>query len=159
MKFLSAPWRWTFISEIGSKKGCIFCKALKAPQKNSLICHRGDQFFVILNKYPYSTGHLLVVPYKHLALPEEISPAESSEMWVLMNRSIQILQNNFHPDGFNVGMNIGKAAGAGVKDHFHLHVVPRWTGDANFMPVIGQTKVISYSMNKVLDTLRSEFEK
>jgi ATP adenylyltransferase len=159
MKFLSAPWRWKFISEIGNKKECLFCSAPKSTQKNSLICYRGERFFVILNKYPYSTGHLMVVPYKHLASPDKISPADSTEMWALMNRSISILQNRFRPDGFNVGMNIGKSAGAGVKDHFHLHVVPRWSGDANFMSIIGETKVLSYSIDKVLEALKSEFKK
>lgn len=159
MKFLSAPWRWTFISGIGNQKGCLFCNALKSSPKNSLICHRGECFFVILNKYPYSTGHLMVVPYRHLSSPDNLSPADTTEMWELMNRSIRILRNHFHPDGFNIGMNIGKAAGAGVKDHFHLHVVPRWTGDANFMSIIGETKVLSYNLTEVLSTLISEFKK
>lgn len=159
MKFLPAPWRWEFISKIGKKKGCIFCNAVKLPEEKSLICFKGENFFVILNKYPYNTGHLMIVPYRHLALPEKIQPEEAKEMWMLMNRSLTILNEQFNPDGFNTGMNLGKCAGAGVKDHFHLHIVPRWTGDSNFMAVVGQTKVVSYSIEQVYDMLKREFNK
>ncbi len=159
MKFLPAPWRWDFISGIGKTKGCIFCQALKLPEDKSLICYRGEKYFVILNKYPYSTGHLMIVPYTHLDLPDKIAPEESLEMWALMNRSLSILRQNFRPSGFNIGMNIGKTGGAGVEDHFHLHIVPRWEGDANFMAVIGQTKVVSYSLEKVFAILKREFNR
>ncbi|MCK4765924.1 MAG: HIT domain-containing protein [Candidatus Aminicenantes bacterium] len=159
MKFLPAPWRWGFISKIGQKKGCIFCSALKKPGKEGLVCSRGKNYFVILNKYPYSTGHLMIVPYKHSSNPAEIPPLETVEMWELMNRALTLLKDNFNPAGFNIGMNLGRAAGAGVKDHFHLHIVPRWEGDANYMAVIGKTKVVSYSIEKVFDTLQREFNK
>lgn len=159
MKFLPAPWRWEFISAIGTKRGCVFCNALKLPEKEALVCYKGETFFVILNKFPYNTGHLMIVPYRHFDLPEKIPPEKSGEMWTLMNRSLSILKDNFNPDGFNIGMNIGKSAGAGVKDHFHLHVVPRWAGDANFMAVVGKTKVLSYSIEKVFEILEREFNK
>ncbi|MCK4835918.1 MAG: HIT domain-containing protein [Candidatus Aminicenantes bacterium] len=157
MKFLSAPWRWDFIIQIGKQKGCLFCKALQSDQKSSLICYRGKRYFVILNKYPYSTGHLMIVPNQHISSPHEIAPEESTEMWDLMNKSIRILKKNLHPDGFNIGMNIGQSAGAGIKDHFHLHIVPRWTGDANYMAVIGDTKVLSYKLDEILNILKKEF--
>jgi ATP adenylyltransferase len=157
MKFLPAPWRWEFISRIGQKKSCIFCNASKLPEDESLVCFKGKRYFIILNKYPYSTGHLMIVPYRHFDLPEKIPPSETVEMWELMNHSLDILKRNFKPDGFNIGMNIGKAAGAGVKDHFHLHIVPRWDGDANFMAVVGKTKVVSYDIKKVFEILRTEF--
>lgn len=157
MKFLSAPWRWDFISRISKKKGCIFCDALKSQESESLICHKGENYFIILNKYPYNTGHLMIVPYKHVSAPEQISPKESMEMWELMNKSMSILKKSFNPMGFNLGMNLGKAAGAGVKDHIHLHIVPRWTGDANFMPIIGKTKIVSYDIKTVFDILQKEF--
>jgi len=99
----------------------------------------------------------MIVPFEHLSSPNQISPGDSTEMWDLMNRSLTILKEKFNPGGFNVGMNIGKCAGAGVKDHFHLHIVPRWEGDANFMAVTGNTKVLSYSIDEVLKTLRKEF--
>ncbi len=161
MKFLAAPWRWDFISQIGKKKNeaCIFCRALELPGNESLVCYKGKDFFVILNKFPYSTGHLMIVPYKHVNSPGKIAPAESTEMWELMNKSLDILKKSFNPDAFNIGMNIGRAAGAGVKDHCHLHIVPRWEGDANFMAVVGKTKVVSYSLDKVFKILEKEFNK
>ncbi|MCK5003752.1 MAG: HIT domain-containing protein [Candidatus Aminicenantes bacterium] len=157
MKFLSAPWRWDFISSSGKKKGCIFCNLPKKLSRDSLICYLGDEFFVILNKYPYSSGHLMIVPYDHINSPEKISPESSIELWNLMNRAISILKKNFSPDGFNIGMNIGGAAGAGIKEHAHLHVVPRWNGDANYMGVIGNTKVVSYDIYHVYEKMKEGF--
>ncbi len=157
MKFLSAPWRWEFITKIGKQKSCLFCDIQKNGQDNTLICYRGKQYFVILNKYPYSTGHLMIVPYQHHSSPDRISPADSMEMWELMNKSIEIVRHHLHPDGFNIGMNIGQSAGAGIKDHFHLHVVPRWTGDANFMSVLGETKVMSYRIDDIFSILKRDF--
>ncbi len=157
MKFLSAPWRWEFITKIGKQKSCLFCDIQKNGRDNTLICYRGKQYFVILNKYPYSTGHLMIVPYQHHSSPDRISPADSMEMWELMNKSIEILRHHLHPDGFNIGMNIGQSAGAGIKDHFHLHVVPRWTGDANFMSVLGETKVMSYRIDDIFSILKRDF--
>jgi ATP adenylyltransferase len=158
MKFLSAPWRWDFISRIVNKKGCVFCEALEMPDEENLICHRGTDYFVILNKYPYSTAHLMIVPYEHLDSPEKVPSEKSMEMWELSNRCLAILKEKFNPAGFNLGMNLGKVAGAGVKDHFHQHIVPRWHGDANFMPVIGGTKVLSYDINAILEIMRNAFK-
>lgn len=157
MKFLSAPLRWDFISRISKKKGCIFCNALKLPDNESLICFRGEKYFVILNRYPYNSGHIMIVPYEHIGSTENISSEESTEMWNLMNESIAILKKSFNPVGFNVGMNIGKAAGAGVIDHIHLHIVPRWEGDANFMPIIAKTDVVSYDINHIYNVLQKGF--
>jgi ATP adenylyltransferase len=159
MKFLSAPWRWDFISNLKKGDGCVFCRALENSANDSLLLFRGKKFFVLLNKYPYSTGHLLVAPCAHVASPENMAAADLQEMWELTQRSLTILKENFHPDGFNLGMNIGPAAGAGVKDHFHQHIVPRWQGDANFMAVIGNTKVLSYNQEKVFQLIRSAFSK
>jgi ATP adenylyltransferase len=159
MKFLSAPWRWDFISSLIKKKGCVFCDALKLPDKDSLICYKGKDYFVILNKYPYNTAHVMIVPYEHVETPDKIAPRETVEMWELMNRTLAIIKDKFHPSGFNVGMNIGRAAGAGIRDHFHLHIVPRWDGDANFMPVVGKTRVLSYSIETIFEILLNEFKK
>lgn len=159
MKYLQAPWRWSFISGLINKdKGCVFCKAQQLNGLESLICCRGKNYFVILNKYPYNTGHLMIVPYKHISLPEEISPKNTEEMWMLMNKSLKILKELFHPDGFNIGMNIGNAGGAGVKDHIHLHIVPRWNGDSNFMATIGKTKVMSYEIETVYNKISEGFK-
>lgn len=159
MKFLSAPWRWDFIANISKTKGCVFCNALKLPEDKSLICFRGDDFFVILNKYPYNTAHLMIVPYEHLDNPGNVAPQKAVEMWQLMNRCMAIIKEKFNPAGFNLGMNLGQVAGAGVKDHFHLHIVPRWQGDANYMPIIGETRVLSYSMDTILEILREELKR
>jgi ATP adenylyltransferase len=157
MKFLSAPWRWDFISGLIRKDGCVFCQALKMDDGDSLVCFRGDKFFVLLNKFPYSTGHLMIAPMVHVPSPVAMSAGELREMCELTNRSLAILEENFHPEGFNIGMNIGQAAGAGIKDHFHQHVVPRWPGDANFMATVGDTRVLSYDLDAVFATLRAAF--
>jgi ATP adenylyltransferase len=159
MKFLSAPWRWNFISGHGKEGGCVFCRALEGDDRDSLVCHRGEKFFVMLNKFPYSSGHLMVAPRAHVPSPEKMAAGELLEMWELAQRSLHILRENFRPEGFNIGMNIGKAAGAGVQDHFHLHIVPRWQGDANFMATIGETKVLSYDLETVFTAVRSAFAK
>jgi len=159
MKFLPAPWRWNFISGQGQDNGCVFCRALEQDDRDSLVCFRGDKFFVLLNKYPYSSGHLMIAPRAHVASPEQMAPGELREMWELTLRALAILKENFHPEGFNIGMNIGKAAGAGIKDHFHQHVVPRWQGDANFMATVGETRVLSYDLETVFAAIRSAFSR
>ncbi len=155
MKFLSAPWRWKFISG-QHDGGCVFCRALAAGD-DALVCHHGRNFFVLLNRYPYSSGHLMVAPRAHLASPEEMAAADLGEMWELAQRSLGVLRQRFRPDGFNIGMNLGRAAGAGFPGHFHLHVVPRWQGDANFMAVTGGTKVVSYDLEAVCAAVRDGF--
>jgi ATP adenylyltransferase len=157
MKFLAAPWRWKFISDLVKTSGCIFCNENQNPDKASLVCYRGKNFFIKLNKYPYTTGHIMIAPLAHLKSPDQLPAEDSTELWSLLNQSLGILKKNFHPDGFNVGMNLGQVAGAGIKDHFHLHIVPRWSGDANFMPVIGGTKVMSYDLSSIFDILYKEF--
>jgi len=158
MKFLPAPWRWDFITKKVKNEGCVFCDNLKKNDRDALICHKGKDFFIILNKYPYNTAHLMIVPYAHVDTPGKILPQQSVEMWELMTRSMAILDEHFHPHGFNIGMNIGQAAGAGIKDHFHLHIVPRWEGDANFMPVVGETRVLSYDFETIFNTLYNAFK-
>lgn len=157
MKFLSAPWRWDFISSSGKEKGCVFCKLPKDLKIDSLICYLGNEFFVILNKFPYSSGHLMIVPYDHINSPEKISQESSIELWNLMNKALSILKKNFSPDGFNIGMNIGGAAGAGIRGHVHLHIVPRWNGDASFMGAIGDTKIVSYDINHIYEIVKKGF--
>jgi ATP adenylyltransferase len=159
MKYLSAPWRWDFICGLKKNNGCVFCQAQSKNDSDSLICWRGEKFFIILNKYPYSTGHLMIAPYAHRASPEELPAGELAEMWELTTRTLAMLRKFFNPEGFNIGMNIGKAAGAGVKDHFHLHIVPRWQGDANFMAVVGKTRVLSYDQEKVFNIIVNALKK
>jgi ATP adenylyltransferase len=159
MKYLSAPWRWDFIRGAKKEDGCVFCRAQSRHDDDALICWRGEKFFVIMNKYPYSTGHVLIAPYAHLSSPEQMAANDLREMWELTNRCLAILKENFCPDGFNIGMNIGQAAGAGIKDHFHQHVVPRWQGDANFMSTAGDTRVLSYDQENVFRIIAGALKK
>ncbi len=158
MKYIAAPRRWRFITGADKRPGCVFCRAVAAPgEADSLVVHVGKEFFVLLNKYPYATGHLMIAPIGHLNSPDLIAPARSLEMWELLHRSMAAVRREFAPDGFNVGMNVGAAGGAGIKDHCHLHLVPRWQGDANFMAVVGETRVMSYDLDDVHRRLARAF--
>ncbi len=154
MKFLAAPWRWKFISGLLKERECIFCQALKQDDAESFVLWRGRNHFLMLNKYPYSTGHLLIAPNLHRASPELLPTADQVEIIELLERALAALRQTLHPEGFNIGMNIGKAAGAGMADHYHWHMVPRWVGDANFMPVVGQTRVFSADLSTIYRLLR-----
>lgn len=154
MKKLWAPWREKFVA--GKKeKGCIFCKRLKEKkdQKN-FILYRGKNAFVILNLYPYNSGHLMVVAKRHKAKLEDLTPPEAQEMVQLSQTWVKNLKKALRPDGINLGVNLNKAAGAGIHNHVHIHIVPRWNGDTNFMPVLADTKVISISLNSVYKKLK-----
>jgi len=142
MDYLWTPWRYRYIANASKDTGCIFCDALAANDDvRMLIVLRGEKNFVILNRYPYTSGHVMVVPYAHggdLAS----APADTlSEMMQMAQRVQSALERTYHPEGFNLGMNLGRAAGAGVTGHLHLHVLARWAGDANFMTVTGETRV------------------
>ncbi|MBI5014293.1 MAG: HIT domain-containing protein [Deltaproteobacteria bacterium] len=154
---LWAPWRVEYVR--GPKaEGCVFCRALAAGEdREHLVLHRGESTFVVLNRFPYTSGHLMVVPRRHVALPEDLSAAEASELWAMLATSKRALDAFLAPQGYNVGLNLGAAAGAGVADHLHLHVVPRWVGDTNFMPVIGDVRVVSQHLLDVYDGLAARF--
>ena len=139
------------------KRGCFFCNELKEKKsKENLILYQGEHVFVVMNKYPYTNGHLMVVPKRHCLSLEQLDNNELKEFFDLLKTSVRALKASFHPHGFNIGMNIGKVAGAG-EDHLHLHIVPRWAGDTNFMPVIGKTKVIPEYLGKTYQKLHSAF--
>lgn len=124
-------------------KGCIFCdKVAEQRDRENFILYRGEHAFIMLNAYPYNNGHLLIAPYAHVSTTEELNEATLTEMMQLVNRGLAALRKASHPQGFNVGANLGGVAGAGIADHVHMHVVPRWQGDANFMPVIGDTRLV-----------------
>jgi ATP adenylyltransferase len=145
---------------LGEKeKGCIFCTRFKSTEdQRNLILFRGEHNFVIMNKYPYNNGHLMVVPNRHTCDFENLEDFERLEMTTLIARSISVLKSAIHPDGFNVGLNLGKVAGAGIDDHLHFHVVPRWSADTNFMPIIADTKVISETVSETWERLRDKFD-
>jgi ATP adenylyltransferase len=154
---LWAPWRLEYIKS--DKSGdCIFCEKLAAgDDERSLIVHRGERCFVILNAYPYNNGHVMVAPYEHTAELESLDPDTSSELMALAQRSLRALARAYGPDGYNLGINLGAVAGAGVEDHVHLHVVPRWKGDTNFMSVLGDTRVLPESLEDSYRNLRAAF--
>jgi ATP adenylyltransferase len=137
---------------------CIFCRypaQVPPHDRANLLLLRGAQCFVILNRYPYNSAHLMIVPYRHLHDVTRLSTEESAEMMALLQRMVSVLEAEYHPQGFNAGMNLGAAAGAGIADHLHMHVVPRWAGDTNFMPVVGQTKVLPEALEQTDDRLKA----
>jgi ATP adenylyltransferase len=143
-----APWRHSYIKRARSAvETCVFCEALEIGQsKESLIVFKGKTCSVILNKYPYNNGHTMIIPNRHTAEFEKLTTEEFSELHNLLKRTKVALYDAFKPQGFNLGMNIGQIGGAGIIDHLHYHLVPRWTGDTNFMPLIGETKVLSETL-------------
>jgi ATP adenylyltransferase len=159
MKNLWAPWRKEFI--LGKKeKGCIFCKRLKQEKdKENLILFRGEKSFVILNRFPYNSGHLMVSPKRHVGKLENLRKDELSELAFLCQKAVKIMKEALKPDGLNLGMNLERSSGAGIADHLHIHIVPRWDGDTNFMPVLTDTKLISLSLEDVYRQLKNRFDK
>ncbi|MFN2577396.1 MAG: HIT domain-containing protein [Pyrinomonadaceae bacterium] len=147
MEILWSPWRHDYITSSGSEKshsGCIFCSAQQNPSedKRNLVIHRGTHNFVLLNRYPYISGHLMVAPYAHVGELRAASKESTDEMMDLVKRCEQALRESYNPEGFNVGMNLGRVAGAGVADHIHMHILPRWGGDTNFMSTVSATRVL-----------------
>ena len=154
MDYLWSPWRYKYISEASKNDRCIFCDALAlADDRKALIVHRGRQNFVILNRFPYTTGHVMIVPFAHIADLAGCDAATLSEMMHLAQRVETALTANYQPEGFNLGMNVGRCAGAGVAGHIHLHVLPRWTGDTNFMTAVGETRLEPEDLSLTFDKL------
>ncbi|GAB6065777.1 HIT domain-containing protein [Aquifex pyrophilus] len=161
MKILWAPWRRVYVENVDKIEGCFLCHALRQPPerwREVLLVHRGKNAFVILNKYPYNTGHLMIVPVKHTGNYTEIDEETALEMHELLKAVLEALKKEYKPHGFNVGYNFGRSAGAGLEEHIHLHVVPRWNGDTNFMPVIAQTKVISEDLYSTYDRVKKALD-
>jgi ATP adenylyltransferase len=142
VKQLWAPWRLEYIESADEQEGCVFCRARDGDDEKSLVVHRGKRAFVVLNKYPYASGHLMVAPNRHEAEFGDLEANEALEVHQLAAAGLAALAETMRPQGFNVGWNLGRIAGAGVIDHVHLHVVPRWAGDTNFMPVLADVKVL-----------------
>ena len=142
MKQLWAPWRLEYVGRADEQEGCLFCTVVKADDESGLIVHRGQDAFAVLNKFPYASGHLMVAPYRHVGDFAELGDREVLEIHRLAGQGMGALAQLYSPQGFNVGWNLGRIAGAGVVDHVHLHLVPRWAGDTNFMPVLADVKVL-----------------
>ncbi|MEB2792801.1 MAG: HIT domain-containing protein [Caldisphaeraceae archaeon] len=151
-----APWRMEYIRNATKIKeeGCIFCKALTTKEKESLVLCKGNTAFIILNRFPYNPGHLMIAPLRHVSSLEDLEKDELSEIGVLIKIAILSLKKAYRPEGFNIGVNIGEVAGAGVPGHVHVHVVPRWNGDSNYMTVIGGAKVIPQSLEESYNLLK-----
>lgn len=157
---LWTPWRMSYVGGSVRESGCIFCNRLESDDDvGSLIIYRGRRAFVILNLYPYNTGHLMVVPNAHVQDPSELDQETHGEMAALVGNLTGVLRHSLSCDGFNVGMNIGDAAGAGIAEHLHQHIVPRWIGDANFMPIVGSTKVLPELLSVTYGKVRAEVER
>ena len=159
MERLWSPWRLAYVTGSKPDAGCVFCAAPHLPDGESLLVFQGTSCFIVLNLYPYNNGHLMVVPYRHVATLSGLQPDELQEMALLMQRSEAALTEAYHPHGLNVGINLGKAAGAGVLDHVHVHVVPRWNGDTNFMTVVGDVRVLPEDLHQSAKRLRPIFER
>ncbi len=158
MKHLWAPWRMAYI--VGEcEERCIFCikEDESAHDRERLILFRGKHAFVIMNRFPYTNGHLMVVPYRHTCEIDELEEQEVLELWSLVAASQRILKRVIFPQGFNIGLNLGQVAGAGVEDHLHVHLVPRWGGDTNFMPVMADIRVVPQYLEETFDLLVDEF--
>jgi ATP adenylyltransferase len=141
-KPLWAPWRLEYITQADEETGCIFCRAASLDDEEGLVVSRGGEAFVLLNKFPYASGHLLVASYRHVGGFGELTDGEALEVHRLAERGIAALSEVYGPQGYNLGWNLGRIAGAGIVEHVHLHVVPRWAGDTNFMPVLADVKVL-----------------
>jgi ATP adenylyltransferase len=160
MEYISAPWREEYVKRVCRRQGCIFCRALKLKNDQaSFILFRGEHNFIILNKFPYNPGHLMIAPLRHLASFDRAPKETSDELADLFKMSLKVLRKNYRPHGFNAGMNLGQSAGAGVVGHYHLHVIPRWHGDANFMPLVSQTRVLLEDLESTYERLRPLFQK
>jgi ATP adenylyltransferase len=155
-----APWRLPYVKSAAKdeEQGCIFCvKAGAEDDAERLIVHRGERCFVMLNLFPYTNGHLMIAPFEHLARIQDLGAETIDELMALAQRSIAAIDDAYSPHGYNVGFNQGRVAGAGVEHHIHLHVVPRWGGDTNFMPVIGDTRVMNESLADSYAALKERF--
>jgi ATP adenylyltransferase len=158
MDYLWTPWRYVYVSGVDKAEGCIFCQLLnRGDDPKTLIVHRGRFNFIILNAFPYTSGHVMVVPYEHVDRLNLLSEAAADEMMALTRRLEIGLLDLYHPDGVNLGMNIGKAAGAGVAGHIHMHVLPRWVADANFLSVIGETRLLPEALDETYRRLKEKF--
>ena len=158
MEILFTPWRYSYIVRSSQESGCFFCAAAREPDDpERLVVHVGRHHLVMLNLHPYANGHLMIAPLVHQASPHESPPEASAEFWPLALKTQRVLARAYNPDGFNLGMNVGRSAGAGVPDHFHFHLVPRWAGDTNFMTVLAEVRIVPEGLHQSWERLRALF--
>lgn len=157
MYILWAPWRFKYIESVDNQSKCIFCeKPKEEPSVENLVLYKSKYAFIIMNLFPYNTGHVMVAPYKHTSKISDLNSDEWIDITNLLDLSIRILEDVYKPHGFNIGMNLGRIAGAGIEEHIHIHIVPRWSGDTNFMPIISNTKVIPESLEDTYNKLKKK---
>ena len=158
MDHLWSPWRMKYIQNQEPPNGCVFCLvAAQELDAENLVIKRAKHAFVILNRYPYTSGHLMVVPYLHVSTIEDLDPETRQEIIELVNQSMIVLRSIYQPQAFNLGANIGAAAGAGIAEHVHMHVVPRWSGDTNFMTAIGQTRILPEELSETYRRIHEQW--
>jgi ATP adenylyltransferase len=158
MDYLWTPWRYTYIKSADTAQGCIFCdKPKEHDDEKNLIVYRGQYCYVILNAFPYTSGHAMIVPYAHVDEFQKLDPASANELTALTQKLEGVLRSLYRPEGINLGMNIGKAAGAGVAGHIHMHILPRWTADANFMSVVAETRVLPEDLPTTYKRMKEKF--
>lgn len=158
MDRLWSPWRYHYVSTVPPGDACIFCeKARENRDEDNLILYRGRLNYALLNLFPYTTGHLMITPYRHVAQLEDLSAEEAAELFELTRTAVRCLRSVYRPQGFNLGMNLGECAGAGIAGHLHMHVLPRWTGDANFMTTIAETRVMPEDLRETWRKLSAAF--
>jgi len=158
MDFLFTPWRYAYITTANTPADCLFCSVIKAKNDEQvLVVHRGKHCFVMLNAFPYTSGHVMIVPYEHVDELLKLSQSAAQEMMELTQRLEGILRELYHPDGLNLGMNLGKAGGAGVAAHIHMHILPRWFGDVNFMTSVAETRVLPEDLPTTYKRIRAKF--
>ncbi len=159
MDYLWTPWRYAYIKAAGSVEGCVFCELLNlGDDEKARIVHRGQHCFMVLNTFPYTSGHVMAVPYAHVDQLQKLAPEAAREMIDLAQKTETILHELYKPDGINLGMNIGAAAGAGVAGHIHMHILPRWVADANFMTVVGETRVLPEVLEETWKRMTAAFQ-
>jgi ATP adenylyltransferase len=158
MTYLWTPWRATYMQAKKEKSRCIFCEAAEgSADEETLVVYRGELSFVILNRYPYTSGHLMIAPYIHVSRLTDVSEATSDEIMRLTRTAEAVIEGAYRPDGLNLGMNLGEAAGAGIEQHIHMHVLPRWAGDANFMTSVASTRIIPESLDDTYAKIKEGF--
>jgi len=158
MDYLWSPWRYRYVSSEDPQPGCLFCRISESVEDaENLVVHRAEHNLVVLNRFPYTSGHVMIAPYAHVASLTECDPPGLEEMIALARRAEGALRMAYQPDGFNVGINIGRSAGAGVAGHIHMHVLPRWHGDVSFMTAVGETRVLPEELETTLAKLKAHF--
>ena len=159
MEHIWSPWRYRYVAGVDSKPGCVLCRIRDGEMdRENLVLIRASLNFIVLNLYPYTSGHLMIVPFEHKGSLAAIAEPAAAEMMTLARRAQLAIEAEYNPDGFNIGMNLGGSAGAGIADHLHLHVVPRWAGDANFVSVIGETRVLPEDLSVTYEKLKRHFQ-